>query len=85
MDSTLEYILSDARGLLLLHPFLLGATAASRGPERALFIRCGEPPGTFDQGSSLPWVIERGRGRMVVKSRLPALIVGWRSDGVDHS
>jgi hypothetical protein len=54
MDSTLEYILSDARGLLLLHPFLLGATAASRGPERALFIHCGEPPGTFDRGSSLP-------------------------------
>jgi hypothetical protein len=60
--------------------------AASRGPERAMFIRCGEPPGTFDRGpGSLPWVVERGgRGRQVVKSSLPALIIGWRSDGVDY-
>jgi hypothetical protein len=38
----------------------------------------------FDRGpGSLPWVIERGgRGRDVVKSCLPALIVGWRSDSV---
>jgi hypothetical protein len=50
-----------------------------------MLIRYGEPPDTFDQGpESLPWVIERGgRGRKVVKSRLPALIVGWRSDGAD--
>jgi hypothetical protein len=25
-----------------------------------------------------------GGGRQVVKSCLPALIIGWRSDGVDH-
>jgi hypothetical protein len=50
-----------------------------------MLIRCREPPDTFDRGpESLPRVIERGqRGRQVVKSRLPALIVGWRSDGVD--
>jgi hypothetical protein len=41
----------------------------------------------FDRGPrSLPRVIERGRkGRQVVKSHLSALIVGWRSDAVDHS
>jgi hypothetical protein len=52
-----------------------------------MFIRCGEAPGTFDRGPrSLPWAIETGeRGRQVVKSRLPVLIIGWRSDGVDHS
>jgi hypothetical protein len=39
--------------------------AASQGPERAMFIHCGEPPGIFDQGpGSQPQVIERGgRGR----------------------
>jgi hypothetical protein len=61
-------------------------TTASRGLERAMFIRSGEPLGTFDRGpGSLPRVIERSeRGRQVVKSRLPALIVGWRSDDVDY-
>jgi hypothetical protein len=51
-----------------------------------MFICCGEPLGTFDWGpESLPRVVERGgRGRQVVKFRLPALIVEWRSDGVDH-
>jgi hypothetical protein len=41
----------------------------------------------FDRGPrSLPWVIEiGGRGRQMVKYHLPALIVGWRSDGMDHS
>jgi hypothetical protein len=34
----------------------------------------------------LPRVIERGeRARQVVKSYLPVLIVGWRSDGMDHA
>jgi hypothetical protein len=62
-------------------------TAASRGSERAIFIHYGEPPGMFDQGlGSLPQVIERGgRGKQVVKSHLPALIIGWRSDSMDCS
>jgi hypothetical protein len=40
----------------------------------------------LDQGpGSMPWVDERcGRGRQVVKSHLYALIVGWRSDDIDH-
>jgi hypothetical protein len=40
----------------------------------------------LDRGpGSLPRVNERGgRGRQVVKSHLPTLIVGWRSDGMDH-
>jgi hypothetical protein len=61
-------------------------TATFRGLERVIFIHCGEPPGTFDRGAkSLPQVVERGgRGRQVVKSHLPMLIVGWRSDCVDH-
>jgi hypothetical protein len=61
--------------------------ASSREPEWAMFIHCGEPPGTLDRGpESLPWVIERGgRGRHVVKSYLLMLIIGWRSDGVDYS
>jgi hypothetical protein len=48
-----------------------------------MLIYCGKPPHTLDQGPrSLPQVDERGgRGRQVAKSRLPALIVGWRSDG----
>jgi hypothetical protein len=77
MDSTLEYILLDACEFLLLRPFV---------PD-AYDCRCGVPPGTFDRGpESLPWVIDRGgRGRQVVKSCLPVLIVGWRSDGVDCS
>jgi hypothetical protein len=34
--------------------------AASRGLGRAMFIRCGEPLGTFNQGpESLPQVIKR--------------------------
>jgi hypothetical protein len=34
----------------------------------------------------MPWVDERGgRGRRVVKSHLPTLIIGWRSAGVDQS
>jgi hypothetical protein len=62
-------------------------TAASQGQERAMFICCREPLGMFDRGPmSLPWVIERGRrGRHVVKSYPPVLIVGWRGDGVDCS
>jgi hypothetical protein len=59
--------------------------AASQGPERAMHIHCGKPPGTLDQGPrSLHRVDERGgRGRQVVKSYLPALIIGWRSDGCE--
>jgi hypothetical protein len=61
--------------------------AASRAQERAILIRCGQPPGMLDQG---PWSRPRvdesgGRGRQVAKSRLTVLIVGWRSDGMDHS
>jgi hypothetical protein len=43
-----------------------------------MFIRYGEPLGTFDRGpGSLPRVVERGRrGRQVVKSHLCVLIVG---------
>jgi hypothetical protein len=52
-----------------------------------MLIRCEKPLGTFDRGlGSLPQVDERGgRGRQVVKSCLPMLIIGWISDGVDHS
>jgi hypothetical protein len=41
----------------------------------------------LDRGPrSRPLVDERGgRGRQVVKSHMSMLIVGWRSDGVDHS
>jgi hypothetical protein len=46
-----------------------------------------EAPGMFDRGArSLPRVNERGgKGRQVVKYYLPALIIGWRSDGADCS
>jgi hypothetical protein len=52
-----------------------------------MLIHCGKPLGTFDRGPrSLPRVDERGgRGRQVVKSCLPVLIMGWRVYGVDHS
>jgi hypothetical protein len=88
MDSTLMYILLEPVGSKCYVPSCqVPKTTASRGPERAMFVRCGEPPGTFDRGpSSLPRVIKRGgRGRQVVKSHLPALIIGWRSDGINHS
>jgi hypothetical protein len=40
-------------------------TTASRGLERAMFIRYGEPPDTFDRGpESLPRVIERSGGQI---------------------
>jgi hypothetical protein len=44
---------------------------------------CGKPLGKLDQGlGSLSQVNKRGRrGKRVVKSRLPMLIVGQRSDG----
>jgi hypothetical protein len=44
-------------------------------------------PGLLDwRPKSWPRVDKRGeRGRQVVKSRLLMLIVGWRSDRVDHS
>jgi hypothetical protein len=50
-------------------------------------IRRRKPPGMLDRGPrSLPRVKERGgRGRQVEKSRLLALIIGWRSDGMDYS
>jgi hypothetical protein len=50
-------------------------TAASRGPEWVMFIRCGEPPGMFDRGArSLPRVVERAeKGRQVVKSHMPGI------------
>jgi hypothetical protein len=40
-----------------------------------MLIHCRKPPGTFDWGPrSLPQVDERGgRGRQVMKSRLPML------------
>jgi hypothetical protein len=43
-------------------------------------------PGTLDWSpGSTPRVGERGkRGRQVAKSRLPMLIIGWRSDGMDR-
>jgi hypothetical protein len=35
---------------------------------------------------SMPRLNERGRRyRQVLKSYLPTLIIGWRSDDVDHS
>jgi hypothetical protein len=50
-------------------------STASRGPEWAVLICCGKLPNTFDEGpKSLPQIDERGgRGRQVVKSRLPTL------------
>jgi hypothetical protein len=47
-----------------------------------MLIHCGKPSATLGGGpGSLPQVDERGgRGRQVMKSHLPALIVGWRSD-----
>jgi hypothetical protein len=59
---------------------------ASRGPGVGNAYMLREAPGTFDRESgSLPRVDKRGgRGRQVVNSRLPTLIVGWRSDGVDY-
>jgi hypothetical protein len=58
--------------------------AASQGPEWVMLIRCGKPSDMLDQAPrSLPRVDERGgRGKQVVKSCLPTLIVGWRTD--DH-
>jgi hypothetical protein len=55
---------------------------ASRGPEWAMLIPYGKPPGMLDRGPRfLSLVDERGgRGRQVAKSHLSALIVGWRSD-----
>jgi hypothetical protein len=52
-----------------------------------MLIHCEKPPGTLYWGpGSLPRVDERGmRGRQVAKSRLPMLIIGWRSDGMDYS
>jgi hypothetical protein len=52
-----------------------------------MFTRSWEPLGMFDWWpGSLPHVVERGvRGREVVNPHLPMLIVGWRSDSVDHS
>jgi hypothetical protein len=88
MDSTLEYILSDTHGFLLLHPFVPGAYDRCFPRHRAGDVYpLWEPPGMFERRPrSLPRVIKRsGRGRQVVKSRLPALIIGWRIDGVDHS
>jgi hypothetical protein len=62
-------------------------TDASQGPERVVLIRCEKPLGTFDRGpGSLPWFDKRGgRGKQVVKSRPPTLIVGWRVYDVVHS
>jgi hypothetical protein len=53
----------------------------------AMLIHCRELPSMLNRGPrSVPWVDERGRrGRQVAKFSLPALIVGWRSDGVDYS
>jgi hypothetical protein len=88
MDSTLEYILSDACGFLLLCPFVPGDQGrCSPRPGVGDAFCCGKPPSTFDQGPrSLPQVNERcERGRQVVKSHLPMLIIGCRSDGVDRS
>jgi hypothetical protein len=60
--------------------------AASQGSERAMLIRCGQPLAMPDRWpGSTPRVGEKdGRVRQVAKSHLPALIIRWRSDGVDH-
>jgi hypothetical protein len=59
----------------------------SRGPEWAMLICCGHPPGMLDRGArvNVPGQRERREGKQVVKSHLLALIVGWRSNGVDRS
>jgi hypothetical protein len=52
-----------------------------------MLIHYREPSGTIVWGpGSLSRVIERvGRSIQVVKSSLPALIIGWICDGMDHS
>jgi hypothetical protein len=57
------------------------------GTDSTLEYILSNAPGTLDRGPrSLSWVNERGgRGKQVEKSCLPALIIWWRSDGVDYS
>jgi hypothetical protein len=53
-----------------------------------MLIRCKKPPVVFDWRPSraLSWVEEGGKsGRQVVKSCLPAPIIGWKIEGVDRS
>jgi hypothetical protein len=91
MDSTLEYILTDACGFLLLCPSMPSAKGhrfLRPGVGEAYPLWEPPPPETIDRGprSLTLQVDERGRtGRQVVKSHLPTLIIGWRSDGTDHS
>jgi hypothetical protein len=56
-------------------------------PELAMFIHCGKPPDVFDRRPGSPPRVDKrgGMGRQVVKSLLPVLIIGWRSDGMDRS
>jgi hypothetical protein len=70
-----------------VHSYQMPKATASYGPERVMLIYCKKPLGTLDWGpGSLSRVDEGGRrGRQVVKSYLSALIIGWRSDGVDRS
>jgi hypothetical protein len=67
MNFTLEYLLSDmCVGSYYYVPSCQAPkTVASRGPERAMFIHCGEPSDMFDWGlRSLPRVVEAGeKGR----------------------
>jgi hypothetical protein len=89
MDLVLKYILSDALGLLRLHLFVPGSYGRRflRSWGWQCLSVCGKPTGVLYWGpGSQPRVDERGgMGSHVVKSCLPALIVGWRSDGMDYS
>jgi hypothetical protein len=81
MDSTLEYMLSGARGLLWPHPFIPGAQAtASRSPEAGNTYPLLRAPGhVWPEAWVSPRVEEAGRTvRQVVKSCLPMPIVGWK-------
>jgi hypothetical protein len=53
----------------------------------AMLIHLWEAPGCIPPGTRVPTPGQRDRwdGSQVAKSWLPALIVGWRSDGMDYS
>jgi hypothetical protein len=76
MDSVLEYILSDARGLLPLCPFM---------PDSSLRRSPRPWVGNAYMFAGSTRVDEKGgMGKQLVKSYLLALILGWRSDGMDY-
>jgi hypothetical protein len=81
MDSALEYMLSGVHGLLWPRPIILGtqtAPSCTPGVSNAyLFLRAlgmfGQRPGSHPRSRR-----EAGWFRQVVKSCLPAPIIGWK-------